>query len=176
MTDTARDELVWIVDEENRPLCSATRTEMRAKRLIHRSAYILVIGKRDSILVQKRTISKDIYPGLWEIAAGGVVAHGENFLETARRELKEETGIRSVTLERLLDFYYEDQYNRLWGRVFSCRYTGPVRPQPEEVQDAFFADRQQLSSLMSRETFTPDSNFLKNLLKKKGIKPFDRLP
>ncbi len=169
------EELVWIVDEKNRPIGAATRPEMRQQRLIHRSTYILISDSKHRILVQKRTLTKDIYPGLWEIAAGGVVAYGENYYDSALRELQEETGISNVTLKEHLDFYYEDQDNRLWGRLFSCIWDGHIRPQPEEVQEICMVDQIQLSAMLAKEDFTPDSYFLIKLIKEKKISPFDCL-
>ncbi len=170
-----KDELVWIVDEKNRPLGGTTRAIMRAKRLIHRSTYIMVTDPKGRLLLQKRTLSKDVYPGLWEIAAGGVVAYGEGYLESALRELEEETGIRNPNLKRHLDFFYEDDVNRLWGRLFSCSHQGRVRPQEEEVQEAIFADKKTLTRLIAHEEFTPDSYFLMELIKDRQIIPFERL-
>ncbi len=175
MNHNPQDELVWIVDKENRPIAWAKRGKMREKRLIHRSTYILIQDEKDRMLVQKRTDTKDVYPGLWEIAAGGVVAYGEDYMESALRELSEETGIKGVSLIEHLDFYFEDSHNRLWGRVFSCRYSSTIFPQKEEVQVSFFADKRQMSELLRNEKFTPDSYFLMDLIKKKGITPFDRL-
>ncbi len=170
-----KDELVWIVDEKNRPLGGTTRAIMRARRLIHRSTYIMVTDPKGRLLLQKRTLSKDVYPGLWEMAAGGVVAYGEGYLESAMRELEEETGIKTPYLKRHLDFFYEDDVNRLWGRLFSCSHEGPVRPQEEEVQEAIFADKETLTRLIAQEEFTPDSYFLMELIKDRQITPFERL-
>ncbi len=175
MTCNSQDELVWIVDKENRPITSAKRSQMRQKRLIHRSTYILIHDETNRMLVQKRTDTKDVYPGLWEIAAGGVVAYGEEYMESALRELSEETGIKGIPLIEHFDFYFEDSDNRLWGRIFSCKYSGRIFPQKEEVQASFFADKRQMSELLRNEKFTPDSYFLMNLIKRRGIRPFDRL-
>ena len=72
-----RDEIVLIVDKENNESGSALRHEMRSKGLPHRAAYILVFNSKGEIFVQKRTRSKDIYPGYFDIAAGGVVLADE---------------------------------------------------------------------------------------------------
>ena len=66
----SRDEIVLVVDKENNESGSAPRHEMRARGLPHRAAYILVFNSKDEIFVQKRTMSKDIYPGYFDIAAG----------------------------------------------------------------------------------------------------------
>ena len=83
------DEIVTIVDENNRPVGTAPRRRMRAERLIHRATYILVFDPRGRLLIQKRTPDKDIYPGYFDAAAGGVVLAGETYEESAAREAKE---------------------------------------------------------------------------------------
>lgn len=175
MSYSPSQELVWIVDEKNSPLGGVTRAEMRQKRLIHRSTYILITDPKERLLLQKRTNTKDVYPGLWEIAAGGVVAYKEDYLNSAIRELQEETGISNVPLRQHLDFYYEDQHNRLWGRLFSCSWNGTIHPQAEEVEKAFFASKDVLWDMLTNEKFTPDSYFLIELIKRERISPFDRL-
>ncbi|MBW2484328.1 MAG: NUDIX hydrolase, partial [Deltaproteobacteria bacterium] len=70
------DEIVLIVNMKNKVTGSAPRHEMRAKGLPHRAAYILVFNSTGELFVQKRTMSKDIYPGHYDIAAGGVVLAG----------------------------------------------------------------------------------------------------
>jgi isopentenyldiphosphate isomerase len=83
----AADEIVAIVDEQNHVVGVAPRREMRAKRLPHRSTYILVFNAKDDLYVQKRTMTKDVFPGYYDIAAGGVVLAGESYEQGAEREL-----------------------------------------------------------------------------------------
>ena len=56
---------------------------MRTERLPHRCSYILVFNSRGELWVQKRTMIKDIYPGYWDPAAGGVMQVGESYEESA---------------------------------------------------------------------------------------------
>ena len=91
-------EMVAIVDEHNRVTGQARRAVMRAGHLIHRACYILVFNGRGELFVQKRTPNKDIYPGYYEVAAGGVVLAGESYEESAVRELAEELGISAPPL------------------------------------------------------------------------------
>lgn len=150
------DELVAIVDEANTVIGSARRAEMRAQRLLHRSTYIVVTNSERELYVQRRTMNKDIFPGYWDPVTGGVVLAGESYEVGAVRELEEEMGIRGVDLQTHFDFFYEDERSRVWGRVFSCRWDGPIVPQPEEVQGVERMTVQQILSRAERELFTPD--------------------
>ncbi len=169
-----QEELVIIVDENNREVGVATRKEMRQKRLIHRATYIVIVDDEKRILCQKRSLKKDIYPGMWEIAAGGVVAKGESYSESAKRELKEETGIDCPELKMHAEFFFEDEKNRVFGRLYSCKYSGPIIPQREEVSGIRFLDQNGLETLVKKEPFTPDSvfvyeKFLKDILSQKAL-------
>ena len=57
------DEIVALVDEHNRVIGAVPRREMRAKRLPHRSTYIFVFNTQGYLYVQKRTMTKDVFPG-----------------------------------------------------------------------------------------------------------------
>lgn len=154
------DEIVAIVDERNRVVGSAARREMRARRLPHRAAYVLVFDSRGHVFVQKRTRTKDVFPGYYDPAAGGVVLAGETFLEAALRELEEEMGIRGVPLQDLFEFYYEDAHNRVRGAAYRCMYDGPVTLQEEEVESgAFMAVDDVLEQAAARPT-TPDGLYV----------------
>lgn len=151
------DELIAIVDRQDVVVGSTTRRDMRAQKLIHRAAYVLVFNQQDHLFIQKRTTIKDVYPGLWDIAAGGVVLAGESYEEAALRELAEELGVQDSPLTYLFDQYFEDASNRVWGRTFSCVSEGPFTLQEEEIEYGRFISLDMIEPLHRREPFTPDS-------------------
>jgi 8-oxo-dGTP pyrophosphatase MutT (NUDIX family) len=162
----AGDEVVVIVDDENRVVGSASRSEMRRLRLPHRSTYILVFNSRGELFVQKRTLTKDIFPGYFDVAAGGVVLQGESYEEGAARELAEELGIRDVPLESLFQFYYVDSGVKVWGAVFACTYDGEMVLQEEEIESGSFVPFTVVLERAKNEPFTPDGMYvLKRFLK-----------
>jgi 8-oxo-dGTP pyrophosphatase MutT (NUDIX family) len=153
-------EIVVIVDEQNNVVGAAPRGEMRAKRLPHRSTYILVFNSAGELYVQKRTMTKDVFPGYYDVAAGGVVLAGESYEQGAERELEEEMGIRGVPLTRLFDFYFEDEHARLWGCAFSCVYEGAIVLQEEEVESGAFVPVHEILRRSAAEPFTPDGMYV----------------
>jgi isopentenyldiphosphate isomerase len=159
-TMTPRDEIVLIVDKDNNETGSAPRHEMRAGGLPHRACYILVFNSRGELFVQKRTMCKDIYPGYYDVAAGGVVLAGETYDESARRELQEELGISNASLTSFFTFFYQEGKNRVWGRVYSCTHDGELTLQTEEIESGFFADPEAVLALSNKEPFTPDGIYV----------------
>jgi len=154
------DEIVAIVDEHNTVLGSAPRREMRAKALPHRATYVLVFNSQDQLYVQKRTLTKDVFPGYYDPAAGGVVLAGEDYPQGALREVEEEMGVRGVPLTALFEFYHKDAHNRVWGAAFSCVYDGEIVLQEEEVESGFFMATAEILQLAETEPFTPDGLYV----------------
>jgi 8-oxo-dGTP pyrophosphatase MutT (NUDIX family) len=155
-----QDEVVQIVDKNNNETGSAPRHEMRARGLPHRASYILVFNSRAELFVQKRTMTKDIYPGYYDVAAGGVVLAGESYDESALRELEEELGIKGTELTSHFTFFYKEGKNKVWGQVYSCTNDGDFTLQAEEVESGFFAAPRAVLSLSEKESFTPDGLYV----------------
>src|SRR3954470_19283944 len=122
-----QNELVAIVDEKNQITGAVTRREMRERKLIHRATYVFVFNPEGQLYVQHRTMTKDVYPGFYDLAAGGVVQAGESYGESAVRELEEELGIAGVALTPWFEFYHEDEYSRVFGFSYGCEYEGPLK-------------------------------------------------
>ena len=135
---SAPEETVIIVNERDEVIGSAPRSRMRRERLIHRTTYIFVFSSRGELLVQERTRTKDIYPGWYDLAAGGVLVAGETYGESAYREAEEELGLRGIALTDHFKMYFEDETSRSFGRAYSCVYDGPFELQREEVASARF--------------------------------------
>jgi 8-oxo-dGTP pyrophosphatase MutT (NUDIX family) len=156
----SRDEIVAIVDEHNQIVGSASRARMRSEGLRHRATYILVLDAQDRLFVHRRTSTKDVYPSHYDIAAGGVVLAGETYAASAERELAEELGIDGTALKPMFDFYYEDGLCRVWGRVFICRWDGPIAMQAEEIESGEFMQTTDIIEMSRQKPFTPDGLYV----------------
>lgn len=82
------DELVAIVDENDKVVGTDTRDNVHKKGLLHREIAVIVFNKKNEILLQKR---KD--NGRYGFSAAGHFPVNENYLQGAIREAKEEIGI-----------------------------------------------------------------------------------
>ncbi|PJE78671.1 putative Nudix hydrolase YfcD [invertebrate metagenome] len=156
------DEKVIIVDESNRIIGDATRAEMRRKGLYHRAVYLFIANEHHQLYVQERTVQKDIYPGYFDPASGGVVAKGESYEEAAYRELQEEMGITGITLTPRFCFYFQenqdrDRHCRVWGQVYTGQYNGDIVLQEEEVADVVMETPEQVLKNSTGRMYTPDS-------------------
>ncbi|WP_020494976.1 NUDIX hydrolase [Sciscionella marina] len=141
------EEQVALFTEDGLPDGSAPRSVMRARKLWHAATFVLprsVDGTR--IYVHQRTFTKDVFPGLFDCWAGGVLAAGESVAEGARRELAEELGVRGVALEPLFGFRFEP--TRCHCHCFEARTDGPFIWQPEEVADGGWRTLPELRAML----------------------------
>ena len=150
-------ELVAWVDEADQVLGALPRAELRERGLIGRCTFILLFNSAGQLCVHRRTLSKALYPGYWDVAAGGMVTAGEGYAESAARELAEELGIDGVPLTFHERFYFDQPDNRLWCAVYSAVSDAPLRLQPEEVIEAKFVSLAQAEVDSLVQPYCPDS-------------------
>ncbi|NQD95140.1 NUDIX hydrolase [Pseudomonas sp. CrR25] len=150
-------ELIAWVDEQDRPLGCLPRAELRERGLIGRGTFILLFNSAGQLCVHRRTLSKALYPGYWDVAAGGMVLADESYAESAARELQEELGIGGVDLREHQRFFFDQADNRLWCAVFSAVSDAPLQLQPEEVLEARFMTPEQALREALDKPYCPDS-------------------
>jgi aminoglycoside phosphotransferase (APT) family kinase protein len=141
------DEIVALYDERGRPAGSAPRSQMRARNLRHAATAVVVRDPLGRVYLHRRTDSKDVYPGRWDFAAGGVVLDGEDPAEAAVREAEEELGVTSP-LVALGEGDYADDHTTYHAFRFVTEWDGPVRWQPEEVADGRWVTLEELDRLI----------------------------
>ncbi|MBU1149131.1 NUDIX domain-containing protein [Patescibacteria group bacterium] len=84
-----------IVDENDQIIGQESRTNIHQQGLLHQEVHVWIFKPNGEILFQKRSMSKDTYPGLLDASAGGHVEQGESYQQAALKELTEETGIEA---------------------------------------------------------------------------------
>lgn len=148
--------MVDVVDENDVVVGRVPRSVMRRERLRHRAVFVLVRNPVGDVLVHRRSELKDVWPGWWDIAIGGVVASGETYDEAARRELREEAGIKGKP-EFVRSGVYEDQEVSLVARCYDIVHQGLVEPVDGEVVEFRWVTPSDLRILVATERFLPDS-------------------
>ncbi len=151
-----REQIAW-VDEDDNLLGALPRAELRERGLVGRCTFILLFNGAGQLCIHKRTLSKALYPGHWDVAAGGMVAAGEEYAASAARELEEELGVSGVELRAHDHFFFDLPGNRLWCAVFSAVWDGPLRLQPEEVSEARFVNPEVVWAESQTLPYCPDS-------------------
>lgn len=152
----ASEELVEVVDEAGVVLDVVTRAEMRAGRLRHRCTYIVVVDLEERLVVHQRALWKDVWPGRWDVAFGGVVGVGEDWGQAALRELREEAGVEAG-LQEIGGGAYDDFDVSVLGRVYLARHDGPFTFPDGEVVQADRIPLDEVERWIAGRRLCPDS-------------------
>lgn len=147
---SASEEILEVVDENDRVVGMERRGVIHAQGLMHRSAQVLVFNSSGALFLQKRSDSKDEFPGLWDSSAAGHVDPGESYLECARRELQEELGIsRPRDLREFCRFQASPDTGFEHCAVHQCTYDGVLIFQPSEVADGRWLQAAGMDALVA---------------------------
>jgi isopentenyldiphosphate isomerase len=151
------DELIDVVDEQDRVVGQARRSEAYARRLRHRCAFILVRDEQGRIFVHRRTATKQVFPSLHDMWVGGVVGAGETYDQAALREAEEELGVTGLAPPTpLFTFLYETATHAWWSAAYEVTCAQPVRPQAEEVAWHTFLTDEELTAKLAAWEWVPD--------------------
>jgi isopentenyldiphosphate isomerase len=151
------DEVLDIVDEQDRVVGRATRREAYAHRLRHRCVFVLARDPAGRLFVHRRTARKLVFPSLYDMFVGGVVGAGESYDEAALREAEEELGVAGLAQpEPLFGFLYESPEHTWWSAIYQVRCDLPVRPQVEEVAWHAFLTEPELARRLTEWDWVPD--------------------
>jgi isopentenyldiphosphate isomerase len=99
----------------------------------HRAVHVLVFNGRGEVFLQKRSMAKDNFPGLWDSSASGHVDSGEAYDESAVREVREEIGLTIASPPRLfrVEACVETGQEFVW--VYRVESEGPFVLNPDEI-------------------------------------------
>ena len=89
------DELIDILTPEGKSTGkTALKSEAHKNGWFHATVHIWLFTSDEKILLQKRALTKKVFPGLWDISVAGHVGAGEEILTSAKREVFEEIGLQ----------------------------------------------------------------------------------
>jgi len=130
-----KEEIFDVVNERDEVVGQKPRSEVHRLGLMHRATHVLVFNSRGEVFLQKRSMSKDRQPGLWDSSASGHLDTGEEYDACAVRELGEEIGLKVETIpQRLfkLPASVETDQEHVW--IYRCDAEGPFTLHPEEIE------------------------------------------
>jgi mevalonate kinase len=151
-TTDDQEELFIVVDDNDNILGYRTRYDCHHdKSLIHRAVGVGVFNDRGQILLQKRSMTKDLDAGLYGLSSAGHLTLGDTYESAARRELEEELGIDSP-LEYVGKYLYEDNEETEMDVIYRTIHNGPFKFNKKEIDSVAFVDPKMLSrKMLSKE-------------------------
>ena len=139
------EEMLTVYNDQMEPVGAVSRSQAHAQGLLHLVAHCWVISPREDgvwIWFQKRAKDKADFPGYYDVAVGGHIAHGEAPEEAILREIGEEIGL-CLQKDDLIDlgiwredlWEKEETLDREAARVFLYLCPYPEFTPGEEVEE-----------------------------------------
>lgn len=146
------DELFDVVDEQDRVVGQATRGEVHRKKLWHRAVHAWVFNARGDVFLQKRSLLKDMAPGLWDSSCSGHLDAGESYDQAIVRELEEEIGVQlDRTPERIMTERACAATGWEFVQVYRLPHEGPFELHPAEIERGEWRNPIELTRAIKRE-------------------------
>jgi isopentenyldiphosphate isomerase len=130
-----REEWFDVVNDRDEVIDRKTRREVHATGLWHRAVHMLLFDRSGRVFLQRRSMLKDLSPGLWDSSCSGHVDSGEDYDAAAVRELGEEIGVAIAQAPARwfrLNACEQTGWEFVW--VYRLDYDGPITIDEREIQ------------------------------------------
>lgn len=165
-------EMFDVVDENDQVTGQLSRAEVHARKLLHRAVHVFVFNKRGHLLLQQRSLFKDVHPGVWGSSVSGHLDAGEDYEPAAIRELDEEMGIRSETPpEEIARIAPCEGTGWEHVRIYQIRHSGSVCFPAAEVSAAVWFPLEEIEAWLAARPEDFSSGFIECWNAFRGLPP-----
>lgn len=136
-------ELVCIVDKQGNTIKKVKRGKLN-DAYTWKIICVWIENNQGQVLLQQRSLNKRFGPGLWTCAVEGTVENEDEYLETAKREVKEEIGLTKFELLPTKQLLYKSDVGSRLAQGYKIICDWPIdkfAPQPEEVEKLEWRDK-----------------------------------
>jgi len=147
-------DILPVIDENSFVVGQASRSSVHTLGLLHPVVHLHIIDRFSRIYIQKRSLKKDMYPGLWDTAVGGHVSYGESLLESLFREAREELNLPDFNPIPVESHHYCTGTDKEIAFIFAA--IGAFNPAPDktEVDDGRWWTGEEILENLGKGVFT----------------------
>lgn len=124
--------------------------------LLHPVVHLHIINRFGEIYLQKRSMTKDFLPGMWDTAVGGHVKYGESIAEALYRESWEELSLSEFNPTPLMNYVYQSRREKELVCVFACVGNFVLNPRNDEVDEGAWWSPEKIKESMGKGILTPN--------------------
>jgi isopentenyldiphosphate isomerase len=133
------EEILEIVDLNGNTIGMAPRSALHSNpALLHKVVHVLVFNDSGELLLQKRSMNKDMEAGKWDTSVGGHMSPGEELKTAALREMEEELGTTACELEFLYSHIHRSALESELVYTYRCFHNGPFAFNRDEIDAVEF--------------------------------------
>lgn len=156
---------VWDIYDENR--IKTGRTMIRGNEIkngdYHLVVHVCIFNSKGELLIQKRTLNKKSYPGMWDVSVGGSAILGDSSQTAAERETLEEIGLKINLQDKRprITLNFKGGFDDVYLIKMDVNIDELVL-QEEEVSDVKWASLEEVLTLLKENKFVDyDENLIK---------------
>jgi len=145
-----------LVGKATRKLCHS------GSFLLHPVVHLHVFNSAGQLFLQKRSLNKDIQPGMWDTSVGGHVDFEETIGVTdwvrpaLEREACEELGIMGFVPIFATRYTFRSAFECELVHTYFTVYEGPITIDPGEISEGRFWERSEILANLGKGVFTPN--------------------
>jgi isopentenyl-diphosphate delta-isomerase type 1 len=173
--DGVSEEFFDVVNDHDQVVGRASRAEVHARGLKHRAVHAFVFNPSGELFVQKRSATKDTFPGCYDSSASGHLGSSEEYDACAVRELQEELGLK-VSPQLLRKHFKiaacpETGWEFVWVYSIQGDFTPAVNP--AEIETGCFSPVSSVRALIAqhRERCAPSFRRVFHEFLERGLFP-----
>jgi len=165
------EERVVLVDENDTELGTTLKSQVHTKNTpLHRAFSIFLFNAEGQTLVTQRALSKTTWPGIWSNSCCGHPAPKESYEAAILRRVREELGLDVQNLEKVSDYSYRFEHERVVENEICPIYRGVVSeeivPNQAEVADFRWMDWNDFLSVLEEDKTNIWSPWVKEEVKR----------
>ncbi len=150
-------EMLPVIDENGIVTAQASREYCHSgSHLLHPVVHLHIIDRFSRIYLQKRALTKDLCPGMWDTAVGGHVTYGEEVEEALYREASEELGLTAFNPYYLGTDLYETERDSEFVVIFAAVGSYELSPHNAEVSEGRWWTMEEIDENLGKGVFTPN--------------------
>jgi isopentenyl-diphosphate delta-isomerase type 1 len=155
------EEIFDVVNDHDQVIGRALRAEVHARGLKHRAVHVFVFNPGGQFFVQKRSATKDTFPGCYDSSASGHLGSGEEYAACAVRELQEELGLEVSPHLLRKHFKIAASQETGWEFVWVYSVQGDFTPtvNPVEIEAGCFSPLTSVRALIAQHPEHCTSSF-----------------
>lgn len=133
------EELVILVDEQDRQVGLMPKIEAHEKALLHRAFSVFIFNQKNELMLQRRALGKYHSPGLWTNTCCSHQRPEETNVQAGKRRLQEEMGF-TTDLKDSISFIYKAPFDNgltehEFDHILLGEYQDAPNPNPDEVAE-----------------------------------------
>ena len=146
------EDIFDVVNDDDEIIGRELRSIVHARGLLHRAVHVLVYNAAGQLFLQKRSMTKDNDPGLWDSSCSGHVDSGESYAVAAERELMEEIDLLvDEPMEELFKIEASVETGWEFAIIYRTESEGPFTLCPEEIDEGRWFSPKEIDDALAIE-------------------------